>query len=114
MKLLGNKPALGALTLGLRQKATAFFSEFAMASTSTLPLLPDLLPGEAGKNKQKSLLELIWTVRPVGREVAVGVAMLVVVGLLPLEVLGGTMSQMVPLGSSTHWFVKRLQQLLYE
>jgi hypothetical protein len=37
-----------------------------------------LLPGEAGKKRQKSLLELIWTVKPVGTAAAVVVAMVLV------------------------------------
>lgn len=54
--------------LGRVQKATAFFSESAMASVSCFPPLFKALPGEGGRNKQKSALELIWTVRPVGYE----------------------------------------------
>lgn len=50
----GKIPAPGALTLGLVQKATAFFSESAIASLSTLPPLASLLPGEGGKKRQKS------------------------------------------------------------
>lgn len=103
----------------------ADFSESAIASVSTLPLFSSLLPGEEGRKRQKSAELDIWTVKPlspaeeavvvVAGAVFVAVAFFVTVlcadTVVLMIVVVGLMSQIVPWGSSTHLFVKRLQQL---